>query len=149
MVSTATFAALDEVWKDDGDTSSLLPSNPYKNDDYQRKMLHGYDLGQPSKDAKRDVQRYLQQLYEDEGSDAVNSLLPNAGGSKRPTKDKTKRCRDRERVIQEALGEVDQDDDVALPPPTAPHLGPDVIFFMVLAVFVSWWILSSDPSDFK
>jgi hypothetical protein len=149
MVSTATFAALDEVWKDDDDTGSLLPTNPYKSDDYQRKVLTGFDLGAPSKDAKRDVQKYLQQLYEDEGSEAVNRLLPPTGQTK--TRSTTKRCRDREADIQRALSDtMDEEapEDLS-PPPMAPHLGPDVIFFMILAAFVSWWILSSDPADFR
>jgi len=150
MVSTATFAALDEVWKDDEDSSTLLPPNPYKNDDYQRKVLTGFDLGAPSKDAKKEVQKYLQQLYEEEGSEAVHLLLPDTGSKK--TKRKKKACRDRDARIEQILStdpsepEEEEDD---LPPPMAPHLGPDVIFFIVLAVFVSWWILSSDPSDFK
>ena len=148
MVSTATFAALDEVWKDDDEASgSLLPSNPYKSADFQRKVLTDFDLGVPSKDAKKEVQQYLQQLYEDEGADAVDRLLP-ATSKTRQRKKERQPCKDRETVIQRVLEDED-DEDHPISLPTAPHLGPDVIFFMVLAVFVTWWILSSDPSDFK
>lgn len=150
MVSTATFAALDEVWKDDDSASSLLPQNPYKNDEYQRKVLTGTELGTPAHDTKRQVQQYLQKLYEEEGAGAIESLVPNTGKSSKRRISK-KKCDKRHEIVNKTLAEEDDtdDDDDDTPPPTAPQIGPDFIFFIVLAIFVSWWILSSDPSDFK
>lgn len=155
MVSTATFAALDEVWKDDDSPSSLLPQNPYKNDEYQRKVLTGTELGTPAHDTKRQVQQYLQKLYEEEGAGAVESLIPNTGKSPKRRISK-KKCVKRQNLVNKILAEEDTDeDDLVIDdddddmPPTAPQIGPDFIFFIVLAIFVSWWILSSDPSDFK
>lgn len=153
MVSTATFAALDEVWKDDDGPSSLLPQNPYKNDDYQRKVLTGTELGTPAHDTKRQVQKYLQQLYEEEGAGAVDSLIPKTSSTKKRRGNK-KKCAARHQMVKQVLEEADDDDEEEDEEedyivPSAPQIGPDFIFFIVLAIFVSWWILSSDPADFK
>jgi hypothetical protein len=159
MINSATFASLDEAWNT---TLTQLPDNPYKSEDYQRKVLKqsgefGVNMPrEPDELSPEDVKKYLQHLYEDSGAHAVDSLLPpgtiQQRSSTSATKSKSKKCSTRKNVIEKIISgedpgpEQEDDDDDELEP---PRITPDLIFFVCAAAFLVWWILSSEPQSFS
>ena len=126
----STFATIEEAWS--GQSLSVLPDNPYKNHEYQKQVLSqsgefGVTPRYPQDITSDQVQNYLQTLYEDSGSEAVDALLPQGKKMK---------------VESAVQSNVD-------PLPSPPQVSPDLIFFTALGAFLVWWILSSDISITK
>jgi hypothetical protein len=149
MINSATFASLDEAWNS---TLTQLPENPYKSEDYQRKVLKqsgefGVNMPRdPAELSPEDVKKYLQHLYEDSGAHAVKSLLPPGSDVPKTMHKTAKPCTKRKNVIEKILsGEPPEEEEESRP----PRVTPDLIFFFCAGSFLVWWILSSEPQSFS